>query len=97
MTYDNGKEFASHQEIEKQTGMTVYFARAHAPWQRGLIENTNGLLRQFIPKGTDFDTVTDDDLQKYVNLLNNRPRKRHGWLAPNQVFNQEINNCRTSG
>lgn len=96
MTYDNGREFASHQDIEKETGMTVYFARAYAPWQRGSNESINGLLRQFIPKGTDFDTVSDEDLQKYVNLLNNRPRKRHGWLTPNQLFNQELNNCRTS-
>ncbi len=96
MTYDNGKEFSLHQDIEKETGMTVYFARAYAPWQRGSNESTNGLLRQFIPKGTDFDTVSDEDLERYVNLLNNRPRKRHGWLTPNQVFNQELNTCRTS-
>lgn len=75
ITYDNGKEFSKHQDIEKETGMTVYFARAYAPWQRGTNENTNGLLRQFIPKGTDFDTVTDSDLDKYVELINNRPRK----------------------
>lgn len=90
ITYDNGKEFACHQDIEKQTGMTVYFARAYAPWQRGSNESINGLLRQFIPKGTDFKTVTDEDLQKYVDLLNNRPRKRHGWLSPNQVFQREL-------
>lgn len=96
ITYDNGKEFAAHQNIEEATGMTVYFARAYASWQRGSSESINGLLRQFIPKGTDFDTVTDEDLQKYVNLLNNRPRKRHGWLTPNQVFNNELNNCRSS-
>ena len=95
MTYDNGKEFSSHQDIEKATGMTVYFARAYAPWQRGSNESTNGLLRQFIPKGTDFDTVSEEDLQRYVNLLNNRPRKRHGYLTPNEVFNSELSNCRT--
>ncbi|MFT4694526.1 MAG: IS30 family transposase, partial [Francisella sp.] len=78
-------------DIEKETGMTVYFARAYASWQRGTNENTNGLLRQFIPKGTDFDTVSDDDLAKYVDLINNRPRKRLNWLSPNQVFDKELN------
>ena len=90
MTYDNGKEFSRHEDIEKETGMTVYFARAYASWQRGTNENTNGLLRQFIPKGTDFDTVSDDDLAKYVDLINNRPRKRLNWLSPNQVFDKEL-------
>ncbi len=91
MTYDSGKEFASHQDIEKGTGMTVYFARAYAPWQKGSNESANGLLRQFIPNGTDFDTVSEEDLQKYVNLLNNRLRKRHRYLTPNEVFNKELN------
>jgi IS30 family transposase len=54
-------------------------------------ENTNSLLRQLIPKGTDFDTVSDDDLAKYVDLINNRPRKRLNWLSPNQVFDRELN------
>ncbi|MFT4694753.1 MAG: IS30 family transposase, partial [Francisella sp.] len=61
--------------------------RAYASWQRGTNENTNGLLRQLIPKGTDFD----DDLAKYVDLINNRPRKRLNWLSPNQVFDRELN------
>ncbi len=86
MTYDDGKEFAYHQDIEKGTGMTVYFARAYASWQKGSNESANGLLRQFIPKGTDFDTVSEEDLQKYVNLLNNKPRKRHGYLTPHEVL-----------
>ena len=91
ITYDNGKEFSKHQDIEKDTGMTVYFARAYASWQRGTNENTNGLLRQFIPKGTDFDAVSDSDLEKYVELINNRPRKRLNWLSPNQVFDMKLN------
>ena len=60
-------------------------------WQRGTNENTNGLLRQFIPKGTDFDTVSDDDHAKYLDLINNRPRKRLNWLSPNQVFDRQLN------
>jgi IS30 family transposase len=70
ITYDNGKEFSKHEDIEKSTGMTVYFARAYASWQRATNENTNGLLRQFIPKGTDFNTVSEADLERYVNLIN---------------------------
>ncbi|WP_166666924.1 IS30 family transposase [Allofrancisella inopinata] len=84
------------QSVLEGTGMTVYFARAYAFWQKGTNESTNGLLRQFIPKGTDFDTVSDEDLQRYVNLINNRPRKRHQWLTPNQVFEQGLNMCRAS-
>jgi IS30 family transposase len=91
ITYDNGKEFSKHEDIEKSTGMTVYFARAYASWQRGTNENTNGLLRQFIPKGTDFNTVSEEDLERYVNLINNRPRKRLNWKSPNQVFEAEMN------
>ena len=71
--------------------MTVYFARAYASWQRGTNENTNGLLRQFIPKGTDFNTVSEEDLERYVNLINNTPRKRLNWKSPNQVFEAEMN------
>ncbi len=85
------KNLHIHQDIEKGTGMTVYFAKAYAPWQRGSNESANGLLRQFISEGTDFDTVSEEGLQKYVNLLNNRPRKRHGYLTPNEVFNKELN------
>ncbi len=86
ITYDNGREFAWHKVIEAETKMTVYFAHTYSPWERGTNENTNGLLRQFIPKGTDFDTVSEKDLQKYVDLINNRPRKRHHWKTPLEVF-----------
>ncbi len=71
--------------------MTVYFAHPYCSWERGTNENTNGLLRQYIPKGTDLDTVSEEDLAKYVELINNRPRKRHGWKTPYEVFhNLEI-------
>jgi IS30 family transposase len=95
MTYDNGKEFAWHKIIEAENGMTVYFAHAYAPWERGSNENTNGLLRQFIPKGTNFDDVSVEDLQKYVDLINNRPRKRLNWRTPFEVFH-DIPICCTS-
>jgi IS30 family transposase len=86
MTYDNGREFAWHKVIETQNNMTVYFAHPYSSWERGSNENTNGLLRQFIPKKTDFNTVSVDDLDKYVDLINNRPRKRLGWKTPFEVF-----------
>ncbi|MGN0683644.1 MAG: IS30 family transposase [Oscillospiraceae bacterium] len=69
---DNDKEFASHQELAESTGMKVYFCEPYSPWQRGTNENTNGLLRQFFPKGTSFADISDDDLQNIVELINNR-------------------------
>ena len=86
-TVDNGKEFASHKELTRQTNMHVYFCDPHAPWQRGTNENTNGLLRQFYPKGTSLACVTKEQLDYVVSLINNRPRKRLGWRTPTEVFN----------
>ncbi len=90
ITYDNGREFSAHKKIENTIKMTVYFAHAYSPWERGSNENTNGLLREFIPKGTDFDTVSKEDLAYYVDLINNRPRKRLGFKTPNEVFQEEL-------
>ena len=81
--------FAWHKVIEVENKITVYFADPYSPWQRGSLENVNGLLRQFIPKGTDFDTVSAEDLQKYLDLINNRPRKRLGFKTPLEVFTEE--------
>lgn len=86
MTYDNGREFAWHKVIEAENKMTVYFAHPYCSWERGTNENTNGLLRQFIPKGTDFNNVSQEELAKYVHLINNRPRKRLAWKTPYEVF-----------
>ena len=85
-TVDNGKEFAAHQELTEATGMKVYFCDPYSPWQRGTNENTNGLLRQFFPKGTSFADISDDDLQNIVYLINNRPRKRLIFLTPFEVL-----------
>ena len=85
-TVDNGKEFAAHQELAEATGMKVYFCEPYSPWQRGTNENTNGLLRQFFPKGTSFADISDDDLQNIVELINNRPRKRLNFLTPFEVL-----------
>jgi hypothetical protein len=90
ITYDNGTEFARHQEIEKSIDMTVYFAHAYSPWERGTCENTIGLLREFIPKGTDLSKISNEELQYYVALINNRPRKRLGFRTPLEVFEAEI-------
>ena len=87
-TVDNGKEFAAHKELAAATGMKVYFCDPYSPWQRGTNENTNGLLRQFFPKGTSFADITDVMLAEVVDLINNRPRKRLGYLSPAEVIHK---------
>ena len=86
LTYDNGKEFAQHQAISKELHCNGYFAHPYHSWERGLNENTNGLIRQFFPKGKDLSEVTDSSVQAVMNKLNNRPRKCLGFKTPNQVF-----------
>jgi IS30 family transposase len=86
MTFDNGKEFAGFKELEKLLGMRSYFANAYHSWERGTNENTNGLLRQFFPKGTDFHQVSHLLLYKVAELLNNRPRKCLNYRTPAEVF-----------
>lgn len=86
LTYDNGKEFALHQDIDKELQSCGYFAHPYHSWERGLNENTNGLIRQFLPKGKDLSEVTDKDIQRVMDKLNNRPRKCLGFKTPNQVF-----------
>ena len=85
-TVNNGKEFAAHKELSASTGMKVYFCDPYSPWQRGTNENTNGLLRQFFPKVTSFADVSDEDLQRVVDMINNRPRKRLNFLTPYEVL-----------
>lgn len=86
LTYDNGKEFASHQQIDKELKSNGYFAHPYHSWERGLNENTNGLIRQFFPKKKDLYDVTDAQIQKVIDKLNNRPRKCLGFKTPNQIF-----------
>ena len=86
LTYDNGKEFALHQEIDKDLQSNGYFAHPYHSWERGLNENTNGLIRQFFPKGKDLSDVTDEEIQRVMDKLNNRPRKCLGFKTPNQVL-----------
>lgn len=86
ITYDNGREFSEHRVIEYETNMTVFFAHPYHSWERWTNENTNWLLRQFIPKKTDFKDITEEQLQYYTDLINHRPRERLWWLTPHEVF-----------
>ena len=86
ITYDNGTEFSSHEIIERKTNATVYFANPYHSWERGTNENTNGLLRQFFPKGSSFATITEEDVERAVKLLNRRPRKRLEFSTPYEIF-----------
>lgn len=89
ITFDRGSEFAAFEQIEEDLGCTVYFADPHSPWQRGLNENTNDIIRFFYPKGTDFREVTDEDLQAVVDLINNRPRKTLDYLSPLEFLSKK--------
>ncbi len=82
ITFDNGKEFASHKLIDQSLGQTTYFADTFASWQRGSNENYNGLLRQYIPKNRHLSTATDEELKIIEDRLNHRPRKRLGFKTP---------------
>ena len=85
-TVDRGKEFAGYNEIERRLNIDVYFADPYSSWQRGTNENTNGLLREFYPKRFDFSTITQNELDVVVNIINNRPRKCLGYKTPAEVF-----------
>ncbi len=86
LTFDNGIEFADWETLEKKSRMIVYFCYPYHSWERGTNENTNGLLRQYFPKTMDFNLITSDELARVVRKLNNRERKRLGFLSPRQVF-----------
>jgi IS30 family transposase len=86
LTSDNGKEFAEHKKIADKLNAKFYFAHPYASWERGLNENTNGLIRQYFPKGSDFTNITQKEINQVMHKLNNRPRKCLGIKTPNQVF-----------
>lgn len=86
ITYDNGKEFAGHVDIAKASHSKAYFAHPYSSWERGLNENTNGLIRQYFPKGSDFSLITKKDVKAVMDKINNRPKKCLGFKTPNQVF-----------
>jgi len=90
MTYDRGSEMACHPELARRLKIDIWFCDPHAPWQRGSNENTNGLLRQFMPKGTDLGDVSQTWLNDIAALMNNRPRKTLGWRTPAEAMADEI-------
>lgn len=91
ITSDNGKEFSNHENIARSLGIDYYFARPYHSWERGTNENTNGLIRQYLPKKTDFRNLTQEYIQFVEDQLNNRPRKTLGFYTPNEVFLHKIN------
>jgi len=91
MTYDQGREMAQHKLFTKITGVKVYFAHPRSPWERGTNENTNGLIRQYFPKGTEFNKVSRYEVKRAQDQLNGRPRKTLGYHTPYEVFNKLIN------
>lgn len=91
LTYDQGREMSEHKLFTKQTKIKVYFAHPGHPWERGTNENTNGLIRQFFPKGTDFRKVSRRKIKHVQHLLNGRPRKALGFRKPYEVFNELLN------
>ena len=86
ITFDNGKEFSKHKKITLKTGVICYFATPYHSWERGLNENTNGLIRQYFPKKSNLKKFTPEDIRFVENQLNNRPRKTLGYRTPREVF-----------
>ena len=91
LTFDNGLEFANHSAIDQALNSSSYFADPYASWQRGSNENTNGLIRQYLPKKRCFNTVTAKELTMIMDRLNHRPRKRLNWKTPHEIFMQSFN------
>jgi len=91
-TLDNGRENHFHKKLEQKVGIKTYFADPYSSWQRGTNEYHNGLIRRYLPKGTDFSTLTQEELDEIVTEINNRPRKVLGYQTPLEVFNKHLVN-----
>ena len=90
ITLDNGREFSTHEQVTQQTGVAIYFAKPYRSWERGLNENTNGLIRQYVPKKDPFDHLDDEYIRMVEDKLNNRPRKDLGYLSPIEYINDNF-------
>jgi IS30 family transposase len=97
LTWDRGKELSDHARFTIESGVRVFLADPHSPWQRGTKENTNGLLRQYFPKGTDLSRWSEQEIQAVARTLNNRPRKTLGWKTPAETLNEYIKSVRQLG
>ena len=93
ITFDNGSEFAHHDKLERDLGLISFFCDPHSPWQRGSIENANGIIRRDLPRKTDFADYTEQDIQDIVWVNNTTPRKRLGYLTPAEAFLNQIKRC----
>ena len=90
LTWDRGKELSDHARFTIESGVKVFFADPRSPWQRGTNENTNGLLRQYFPKGTDLSRWSAQEIHAVANALNTRPRKTLGWMTPAEALNEYL-------
>ena len=97
LTWDRGKELSAHAAFKVETGISVYFADPKSPWQRGTNENTNGLLRQYFPKGTDLARWTAEEIEAAATTINSRPRKTLGWRTPAEALDEHLRSLHQAG